>query len=271
MAKKKNRKRFTAEELIAWTSAYNEPMSKFEMYKIMLFPAVTFASIALLTLYIWWLVLLMFLYGLYFGWNILLPYMVRRQYETAAFRERNKFINNLTQLLMNENKSVFMCLQEAQSRTEGELGEDLSVLLSILYDASDKDKLKVFSDLSEKYEHDFVFGMFLEQVETLAIEGRTGIEPLKEIKTYHNSIREKSMDYETAKRNNLMDLRIIVLVLVIMVVTVAFGFGLTRYLDGFAWHPVGWLFGGLFVFLLQKDFKKFVHLYYDDDVMGVEM
>lgn len=270
MAKTK-RKKFSTGELLAWSASYGIDYNKKDMLIETVKHGISWLIIVTLTRYIWWMSALALAGGLYYGWNIIVPYIVRRKYENAAFIERNRFINNITQILMNDSKSLLEAVADVKERSTGEFKQDLTKLLTVMMSANDEENSRAFKELSDKYHHDDRFTMFLEQLETIALEGRTPgmMESLKEVKTYHNDIKMRRMDYEQAKKYAAEDMRIIILVVLIMMIAIALGFSFERYAYGFAWTLLGTIIGNLFIALNLNSYTKFFKYYYDDDIMGV--
>ncbi len=43
-----------------------------------------------------------------------MPRNIKREYENDSFRERNRFINNMTQILTNPNQTVLEAIKNVQ-------------------------------------------------------------------------------------------------------------------------------------------------------------
>ena len=126
-----------------------------------------------------------------YSYAYIVPQQVKRVYENNAFREKNNFVNNMTQILTNNEKTVLQALKTVADRANGEFKEDLLKLQAKIVDGNNQDIQDSFQWLASKYESDVIFSLYVEQLTTLVIEGRHNIETLKDIKTYHNEIKKR--------------------------------------------------------------------------------
>lgn len=268
MAKKK---RYTIDELNAYKVAYGRPIAREDYVLNLLLPAFFGGGMTFLLLNKWWISLPVACIYAFYGYRVLLPLNVHRFYRHKAFDQRNRFINNLTQLLSDPTVSWFVALQRASERCEGEFRDDLDQLLVSLQDASSAEIGEHFRTFTQKYHQDVVFSLYMEQVETIAIEGRTGIAMLRDIKTYHNYLREQTKQFIQQKKRVVAQGQLCLLLSVLFLGAFHyFPMGFDNYLNSFAYAPVGWVTSGLYLLVLTLLLHQVCRQFYDDEVMEVE-
>ena len=147
-----------------------------------------------------WLPLITGILAMIYSYAYIIPQQVKRGYENNAFREKNNFVNNMTQILTNNEKTVLQALKTVADRANGEFKEDLLKLQAKIVDGSNQDIQDSFQWLANKYESDVIFSLYVEQLTTLVIEGRHNIETLKDIKTYHNEIKKRQEKFFIQKQ-----------------------------------------------------------------------
>lgn len=199
-AKTKKKKFVNAEEVNAFKVAYGKPLNKKDYLRYAAVPGLVTGVFSFLLLYIWWLSLILGVLGAVYGLKVLMPKIVKRAYERDSFRERNKFVNNMTSLLANDSQTLLTALSRASDRAKGELREDLKILMANILGADQTQVIQAFKNLSSKYHEDITFDQYLEQLETCVLEGRTNLETLKDIKTHHNETKEKRMNMNVKKK-----------------------------------------------------------------------
>lgn len=267
--KKKNI--INVDELNAYKAAYGKPLrSKDYIYYIGM-PALVFAGFSFLLLYYWWISLIAGVLGAIYGAKVFLPKSIAKNYKEQSFSQRNKFVNNMTQILTDENKTVTRALATANSRAEGEFQEDITILQARLVGADNTQIKNGFKNLSEKYQEDIIFCQYIEQLETAMLEGRANIDTLKDIKSYHNDMKKKQIEYESKKQGHLSDMKMLCGVVVVFILAVSFSFGFKTYVQHFAHHPTGWITCGIYIVLMAQFFRKFSIYLFDDSVLEVEM
>ncbi|EJR25180.1 hypothetical protein OB988_21120 [Bacillus cereus] len=269
-AKTKKKRFVNAEEVNAFKVAYGKPLNKKDYLRYAAVPGLVTGVFSFLLLYIWWLSLILGVLGSVYGLKVLMPNIVKRAYERDSYKERNKFVNNMTSLLSNENKTLFTALDQASERAEGELRGDLKILMANILGADQTQVIQAFKKLSSKYREDITFDQYLEQLETCVLEGRTNLETLKDIKTHHNETKEKKDEYERKKEGHLKDMKMLCGVIVVFVLAITFSFGFKTYITAFARHPIGWIASGIYMSLMFFFFKSFTTYLFDDSIMEVK-
>ncbi|EAE0901554.1 hypothetical protein [Enterococcus faecalis] len=264
------KKRYAIDELNAYKIAYGRPIAKEDYFLNIVLPACFGSAMIFLLLNSWLLMVLVGLGYAFYGYRVLFPLNIRRFYMHKAFDQRNRFINNLTQLLSDPTMSWFIALQRATERCEGEFREDLDQLLVELQEASSNEISQHFQRFAEKYNNDVVFSLFIEQVETVALEGRTNIDMIRDIKTYHNQLREQTKQFMKRKKRIVDQLVLYVIMSsAILLIFHFFPLGYEVYLKSFAHSLIGWITSGLYMLVLTLHLHKSCHCFYDDEIMEV--
>lgn len=258
------------DELNAWKVAYSEPVGMSDYAKYVWLPAFLVGGFSFLLLYYFWLSLLMAVVGAIYGATFYMPNAIRRDYEIQSFNERNKFINNMTQILTDETKTVPSGLIVATRRSKGKFKEDLIKLQARISGADTEQMSEGFAEMIKEYEDDIIFVQYMEQMETTAIEGRTNIDTLKDIKSYHNDVKKKQEEYFKIKKGHLNDMKILMGVILIFVIAVTFSFGFDVYIEAFARTFIGWVTMGIYMLVMGYHFKKFSTYLFDDSIMEVK-
>lgn len=259
------------DELNAYKVAYGKPLKTKDFVYYVGMPAFIFAGFTFLLLYYWWLSFFMAITGALYGMKVLLPKSVEKVYQYQSFAQRNKFVNNITQILTDDGKTVTMALEIANTRAEGEFQKDINELQARLIGADNTIINKAFKSMENKYQDDVIFAQFLEQLETAMLEGRTNIDTLKDIKTYHNDLKKKQSEYQNKKNGYLTDMKMLGVVVVIFLLAVSFSFGISTYINDFARQPIGWVTCGVYILLMGQFFRKFSLFLFDDSVLEVSL
>lgn len=265
----KKKKSLTVDELRAYRVAYGGNLGAKDYMTFVGIPAGLFGMFSFLLMYNVWISLACMLVGAVYGIRFLLPRAVQKQYIAEGFAQRNRFLNNITQVLTDNNQTVMMAIQKVTVRSTGEFKEDLKRFHAMLI-GSDNDRIRdAVVWFGNRYDDDIIFMQYLEQLETAMLEGKTNIDTLKDIKTYHNDISKKQDLYERAKNGHLTDMKQLVVITTVLIVSLAVSFGFETYLSAFARHLVGYITSGLYLVLLALFFKQFVGYLFDDSVMEV--
>lgn len=259
------------DELNAYKVAYGKPLKTKDYVYYVGMPSLIFIGFSFILLYYWWLSLIMSVFGAMYGIKVFLPKSIEKAYKAQSFAQRNKFVNNMTQILTDEGKTVTRALATANSRTDGEFQEDITQLQARLIGADNNQIKNAFKSLSEKYKDDVIFIQYVEQLETAMLEGRANIDTLKDIKTYHNDMKKKQTEYEVKKQGHLKDMKMLCGVVVVFILAVSFSFGFGTYVNDFAHHPSGWVSCGIYMLLMLQFFRKFSTYLFDDSVLEVKM
>ncbi len=240
-AKTRKKKFVNADEINAIKVAYGKPLERKDYLRYGLIPGLIVGGFSFILLYLWWVSLILGIIGALYGLKVLMPKIIQRTYEQISFRERNKFVNNMTQILTNDSQTLLKALGRASDRSEGELKMDLKVLQAKLMGADHGQVLQAFKVISNKYRDDIIFVQYIEQIETASLEGKTNMDTLKDIKSYHNEMKEKKEEYDRKKDGHLKDIKSLCIIVVFFILIIAFSFNFETYINAFARHPIGWL------------------------------
>lgn len=268
MAKKK---KYTLDEVNALRIAYGDPLQKRELITSLLIPFFIGAIFTFALFYYWWLALIAGVTAMIYAYKIMLPQNTKRAYEVNAFRERNKFVNNITQMLTNQERTVLDALKTVTERANGEFKEDLLVLQASLVDANPKEQQNAFQVISDKYKNDVIFDQFVEQLATASIEGRFSMETLKDIKTYHNQVKEKQDDFMAKKQKEAFNFKFIVTIGLVLIMAITFSFGWDKFVNTYARNYIGWVTSSIYLLIVSGYFLAFRNRYVDDNIMEVKI
>ena len=267
----KKSKIINVDELNAYKVAYGRPLKVRDYIYYVGLPAMLFSVFSFILLYYWWLSLIMFAVGATYGARVFLPKSIQKNYQANSFRQRNKFVNNMTQILTDESKTVTRALATVTTRAEGEFKEDLTILQARLVGADNQQIKEGFKEMSNKYDDDVIFVQYVEQLETAMLEGRANTDTLKDIKTYHNEIKEKQDEYERKKQGHLKDMKMLCFVVLVLILAISFSFSFNTYVNDFAHHPVGWITCGIYLLIMGLFFRQFSNYLFDDSIMEVRL
>lgn len=270
MARLDTRKRgiVDVDELRAKRVAYGRPLGMSDYIRYSVTPGLLFGGLSFLIYYNGWVSAIILILGSVYGFMSYLPRTIRKEYERQGFAQRNKFLNNMTQVLTDEKQTVVMGLRKVIPRAGGEFKDvDLTRFHAQLLDADIPRIRQAVDALIDKYEDDIIFVQYMEQLETALIEGKTNIDTLKDIKSYHNDIRKKQDHYERQKLAHLKDMKKMMVVMLILIVSLTLSFGFDTYLSSVARHPVGYVSGGVFIGLMFFFYTQFSRYLFDDSVL----
>lgn len=265
----KKKKSLNVDELRAYRVAYGGKLGAKDFLNYVGLPAGLFGAFSFLLLYNGWVTAVCAIIGALYGLSFLLPKSIKKQYEFEAFNQRNKFLNNITQVLTDDKQTVLMAIRKVTGRANGEFKEDLKRFHAMLIGADNERMRESIIWFSDKYDDDVIFLQYLEQLETAMIEGKTNTDTLKDIKTYHNDIRKKQDAYEKAKNRHLRDMKQLLTITGILIIALAVSFGFETYLEAFARHPIGYVTAGLYLLVQAMFFKQFIGYLFDDSVMEI--
>lgn len=271
MAKKpktKNKKRVDIDELMAYRKAYGRELGRMDYVKMVIIPGIGFGLFSLIILYTPIVSIICLMIGLFYGYTFLMPNTVRKEYEKESFAQRNKFINNMTQIMTDDNKTVAQALGTAKIRAEGEFRDDLARLEAKIIGSDVPGIQDAFDTMGERYLDDPIFSQYIEQVETSAIEGNANIDTLKDIKGYHNEMKAKQEEYEKLKQGHLSDMKTMAFTILAFIAALTFSFGFDTYLNSFAHALAGRVAGGLYLVIMMVFVKQFGGFLFDDSVVS---
>ncbi|MCM3113656.1 hypothetical protein [Lederbergia lenta] len=268
MAKKKN---YTLDEVNALRIAYGDPLQKRELISSLLIPLSVGVIFTFALFYYWWLALIVGGVVMNYAYKIMLPQNTKRAYEVNAFRERNNFVNNITQMLTNQERIVLDALKTVSERANGEFKDDLLVLQDSLADANPKEQQDAFQVLSSKYKNDVIFDLFVEQLATASIEGRFSMDTLKDIKSYHNQVKKRQDDFMAKKQKEAYNFKFIATISLVLIMAITFSFGWDQFLNAYARNPIGWVTSTAYLLIMGGYFLSFRKKLVDDNIMEVTL
>lgn len=268
MAKVKtaSRGRVNVHEMTAYRRAYGGDLGFMDYFKMVFVPGIFIGFVATIVLYTPIISLGFAIAGWLYGFFFLMPSLIKKEYETISFAQRNKFINNMTQIMTDENKTVGMSIGTAKIRAEGEFKDDLTRLEAKLFGSDVPGIQDAIDEMSEKYLHDPIFSQYIEQIETAAIEGNTNIETLKDIKGYHNQMKDKQEDYENQKQGHLSDMKTMLFTMFAFIAALNLAFGFDTFLEAFAHAWAGRIAGMLYLLINSFFIWQFGGYLFDDSV-----
>jgi hypothetical protein len=267
----KKSKILSIDELNAYRIAYGKPIEKKELFLSLGVPFVVAFLYIFILFYCWWLSLIAGIIAMGYAYAFIVPQQVKRVYENNAFREKNNFVNNMTQILTNNDKTVLQALKTVSDRSNGEFKEDLLKLQAKIVDGSNQDIQDSFQWLANKYESDVIFSLYVEQLTTLVIEGRNNIETLKDIKTYHNEIKKRQEKFFIQKQQKERDFKFMCKVGVLFIATITVSFGFKQFIEVYAHNPIGWVSSLVYLIMLAKTYHTFLQRMGDDSIMEVKI
>ncbi|MGG3641484.1 hypothetical protein [Bacillus gobiensis] len=268
MAKKK---KYTLDEVNALRKAYGDPLQKRELVSALLIPFSVGAIFTIVLFYYWWLALITGVIAMMYAYKIMMPQNAKRVYEVNAFRERNYFVNYITQMLTNPERTVLDALKTVTDNANGEFKDDLLRLQASLADANSKEVQDAFQVLSDKYKNDVIFDLFVEQLATASIEGRFSMETLKDIKSYHNQVKKRQDDFIAKKQKEAYNFKFIMTIGLVLILAITFSFGWDQFVMQYARNPIGWASSTVYLLIAGGYFLSFRKKYVDDNIMEVNI
>ncbi|EHK9937510.1 hypothetical protein GHK79_04715 [Enterococcus faecium] len=206
-------------------------------------------------------------YGIY-GYKILLPKNVLRFYNNEAYVQRNRFMNNLTQVLADESISWFHGLEIVAKQIEGELQEDLYRLIACLYGCSEQERIVIFQEFQEKYADDKIFCMYIDQLAIISVEGRTTVDMFRDVNSFHNQLREKKKEFVDAKMKIVRQLELCGgLIIGILILLHYFPLGIEEYEKAFASQIYGYVICSGLLLAMSVILHKACVYFFDDELM----
>lgn len=257
------------EELNAYQMTYQESLTGKDYTFLIGSPAIVLALLSFALTYYWWVALIFFLIGGFYGYQVILPSTVKRGYEMNSLLERNRFVNNMTQKLTDKEKTLYSAINEVQERSYGELKEDIKKLSANLIGTNKEQVQNAFASFSFKYREDVVFSQFLEQLETVAYEGNINIEAMKEIKNNHNLIKKKTEDFLKVKNGYKEEAKHMMMLVGFFLLAITISFGFSTFFEVYARSFVGWVTTVIYMIVIMIVLNKFVKDYFDESIMTV--
>lgn len=266
------KKLFTLDELNAYKRAYGKPIERKELLMSLIKPFTVVFVFSFAMFYYWWLSLILGVVAMFYGYRVMMPQSIKRVYEENAFKERHMFINNLTQILTNSEKTMLQALETVTKRANGEFKNDLFTLQAALKKgASNKEIQAAFERFGQKYKHDVIFDLYVEQLATATIEGRTNIDTIKDIKSLHNELKQEQDKFLQKKKRATYEFRFISIISLVLIGAITFSFGLTQWINVYAHQVPGWIASSIYLALLGGFFHSYLKRLGDDNVMEVKI
>ncbi|WP_409023126.1 hypothetical protein ACJXDE_05650 [Enterococcus faecium] len=249
--------------------AYGRTLELRDYMKNLLFPFLFGAGLTFLMLHNLLLSLAIgVIYGFY-GYKILMPKNVLRFYNHEAYVQRNRLMNNLTQILADDSISWFHGLEIVAKQVEGELQEDLYQLLARLYCSSEQERIVLFQEFQEKYADDKVFCMYIDQLSIISLEGRTTVDMFRDINSFHNQLREKKKEFIDEKMKIIRQLELAGgLIVLILMLLHYFPLGIKGYEEAFASQIYGYVICGGLLLAMSVILHKASICFFDDEIMS---
>ncbi|GED65582.1 hypothetical protein [Lysinibacillus fusiformis] len=253
-------------ELNAIQTSYSDKLSFKHFLTYLGIPAAIFAVFTHIIFFNYFLTLATMCFGLLYGLLKHLPNMVKKNHYHKSYIERNRFINNCTNLIGNEHVSFLSILEKLIPRLNGELYNDITVLLAKLTSANKELAEKAFDEIVKKYEEDVIFGQFFEQLETAHLEGRPNIETFKELKEQHNAFILQQDEFQVEKGTFITTVMVTAFLVLIIIGLLVFSYSIEIYLDAYAYTTIGMIFNSLFLVLIYLFFNRTMNFLYDDSL-----
>lgn len=269
-----SKKRYSIDELRAFKLAYGRPIQGEDYVVNIVLPAVLGGAMAHLLLHYILVTILMTIFGAVYGYFVLFPANIKRFYDRNSFDQRNKFINNITQVMSAPSITVYVVLNDMIDLYSGEFRDRLIVLVSQLSDASTDEYHEYFQEFASYYDKDVIFTQYIDILETSAVEGTNNLESLKKTTTFHNDIKifrnmlveNKNKALGFAKSGHFL--------IVLLIIACHFRIEpitFENYLKYFSHHPIGWGVSIFYFIGVLYAMTHFMKIYFDDDVLEVDM
>ncbi|MES9677433.1 hypothetical protein, partial [Bacillus safensis] len=262
----RKKKLYRLDEIHAMSQAFGRPMKGKAYVKFALIPFLCFGGFSYLLFHYWWVALICGIIGGLYGWFFLLQKQVKNDYEKAALDERNRFLNNITQMLTNDNMTLIKAFSISSSYAEGELRKKLIDLQTVLVDGSETEIIEAFRELRDFYKSDVQFDQYLEQLAIMFVEGRTPIKSLKDTKDHHNQILIKQDKFIQLKKARRRDFNTMLLYSVGFIGALILSFTLEKFITIYAHSIVGMITSSLYLLIIFGFYHSFNKKYYDDSI-----
>ncbi|WP_347449779.1 MULTISPECIES: hypothetical protein [Lactococcus] len=209
--------------------------------------------------------------GAFFGWKRILPQIVEREYHRNQFVEKNRFVNTLTQLMADKQRSVWSSLCAVSKRVDGQFKEDLEILISRLRNADEKEARASFAAFASRYEDDVFFSQYVDELCTAHLEGRGNLGTLQGLKDNHNLIKLKQEEFYSQKASyvfsSFVAFGIITGIVLSLHTLPSIG---EAYPKIFSHNIVGWVDFGLYYLIMIWVFNRLAMGYFDDSVLQMK-
>lgn len=273
----RNRNIIDIEELHALNSAYGERIRNKEVMSLIGFPALVLGLLTFLLTYRWWTPLIAIVVGGFWGYKSILPKVIQRRYDYQSLIARNQFLNNLTQIMTNQNRTVLQSIESTISRSRGELQDELKRLTGTLKLGSDQESVRIYlKEFGNKYQEDRILSQYLEQLETLIFEGKRNTDVLHSLCEQHNKMLTKRQEFFDIKDVFLRGVRLLISLMVVLILmfhasSYLLNGDLDMYISGYTHSVMGYLTVPLFLVVFSLTLKAFFDKFFDDSVTELEV
>lgn len=268
--KTKNRGVLKADEISALKSKYDDALNRQDYFKYVIMPGLLVAIYGLITTYSWWVTLIMFFIGAFYGFRKILPAIVEQDYYYNALSARDSFCINMTQILSDPTRTMPSALARSVDRTKGELKKDLLVLQANVTGSSREQVIEAFANVREKYAEDISFTQYLEQLETIYLSGKIDLAPLKDISSQHQDIMKKQYQFQEYKDTSWKGVKRLIIITVAIILVLEFSFGFKVSYEAYCRSIPGWITSAIYVSLILMNLVQFRKVYFDSDVMSIK-
>ncbi|MBB5887612.1 hypothetical protein [Lactovum miscens] len=209
--------------------------------------------------------------GALFGWRQLLPQIVERDYQRKQFNEKHRFVNTLTQLMVDEQRSVWLCLKSVSERVDGQFKTDLEILVARLKNPDEAETRASFSEFSARYKDDIFFVQYVDELSSSFLEGRGNFKTLQELKDSYNDIKLKQEAFYTRKKAVLsMAFKVYFSLLGFVMVFHFLPPIASVYAPVFSHSILGWIDFSLFYVIMLWFFNKLSIGFFDDNLLQMQ-
>ncbi|HAC3177465.1 TPA_asm: hypothetical protein GZK45_15095 [Listeria innocua] len=265
------RKTYTIDELNAYKTAYDKPIVRQDIITIMSKPFIFTFLFAYIVYFNWWISLIYAGIAAFYAYRVLLPGQIKRVYVEKSFIERHNMINHITQILTNEEETVLSALAQVTDGANGKFKEDLLKLRLQLSGANDSQILRAFKEFEDAYQEDKIFQMYVNQLTTTMIEGRTNVDTLKNLKSYHNTLKKMQDGFFAEKLHLHRKLLGMIQGGAILIGAIIVGLGWQQFIDQYAHTLIGIVFSTVYMFAIGIAIHRHNLLMQDDKVMEVRV
>ncbi|WP_144487940.1 MULTISPECIES: hypothetical protein [Bacillus] len=265
------KKVMTIDEMNAYREAYGEEIGKKEIFTTLVVPFMVCFGVVMILFYYWWLALIGGLLGSVYGYVVIMRNNAQRYYLDEARVQRNRFILNMTDLLMNSNQTVISSLKwNSEKILKGEFKEDVDELIARLMAGNTEQKRLAFDTFAEKYSSDFVFTLFINYLSIISEQGRVDSNQTTNLAEWHNEIMSETNELKKSKETFKKQFKLTTYYNLTVIAILTFAMGFNGYLLYYAHNPIGWVSSALVIGLSAFHFNSFQNRLMDDEVTEIK-
>lgn len=261
----------SADEVSALKSKYDNALDRDDYVKYVFLPALVPTIYAIICTYSWWLALLSFALGALYGFKVVLPAIIQEDYYYNSMVERDSFCINMTQILTDPSRTLNSAIERATSRAKGELKKDLMTLQANTTGASKEQVVASFKELRNKYHEDIAFTQYIEQLETIYLQGKIDLEPLKDISNQHQDIMKKQYQYQEDKDIAWRGVKRMLYISYAILLIIEMSFGFKVSYEAFCRSIIGWITSAIYVSIILSNLNSFRKNYFNTSIMSIKM